>query len=151
MSLRSFQRRWLLHAVLAAALLTIAPDLTAFGPHRIAQAQAPAPSPAIAQGQAADWRVGFKCHTKTFLGCGDNDGRECRFGGEPQAYDFSQQFVYASSADKHLQKGQGCAGATPSDPLGATFASIYDNDFYFIIWNDQFYGDPPIHGCGDSC
>jgi hypothetical protein len=109
------------------------------------------PTPLLSPGNPVDWWFVFKFNTKTFPGCGDNAERQCPFGGELQPYDFSQQFVYASSANKNLQKGEGCAGATNIDPLGATFGSVYNNDYYFVIWNDQFYGDPAIQGCGDSC
>jgi hypothetical protein len=37
------------------------------------------------------------------------------------------------------------------DPLGATFANVYNGSFYYVVWNDQFYDDPEIPGCGDSC
>src|SRR5262245_57283192 len=102
MDLRSFLRHSVLVAVLAfsAAPITIAPGLTALGPHRAAHAQDPAPSPLIAQGQAVDWWFVFKFNTNTFPGCGDDGQRSCPFGGELKAYDFGQQFIYASSADK---------------------------------------------------
>ena len=28
---------------------------------------------------------------------------------------------------------------------------IYNKPVYFVVWNDQFYSDPAIGGCGDSC
>lgn len=64
---------------------------------------------------------------------------------------FSQQFVFASSDSKSLQAGSGCAGDTTDDPVGATFEEIYDGFFNYAVWSDQFYGDPPISGCGNSC
>jgi hypothetical protein len=40
-------------------------------------------------------------------------------------------------------QGSGCLGATLTDPLGATFASIFNTPGYnYIVWNDQLYGDP---------
>jgi len=35
-----------------------------------------------------------------------------------------------------------CAGDTANDPLGATFAQIFKGKYFFVLWNDQFYGDP---------
>jgi len=64
---------------------------------------------------------------------------------------FGQQFVYASSESGKLQRGSGCAGDTATDPLGATFAKIYNGEFFYVIWNDQFYNDPAIRGCTKSC
>lgn len=55
---------------------------------------------------------------------------------------FSQQFVYASSANGALQQGGGCLGDSVADPLGATFNQIYNGGFHYVLWNDQFYGDP---------
>lgn len=63
----------------------------------------------------------------------------------------SQQYAYASSKSPALTKGGGCVGTTQTDPLGATFDEIYNNTFYYVIWNDQFYKDPDINGCGTSC
>ena len=47
-----------------------------------------------------------------------------------------------------LQRGsfvtarRGCIGDTTADPLGATFDQVYNGTFHYVIWNDQFYGDP---------
>jgi hypothetical protein len=78
--------------------------------------------------------------------------RQCIFGGDVQNYKaFGQQFVYASSENPSLQKGSGCTGDTVNDPVGATFDEVYNNNFYYLIWNDQFYDDPAIHGCTKEC
>ena len=73
------------------------------------------------------------------------------FGGDVQNYAFSEQFVYASSENPTLQKGDGCVGETTTDPLGATFDGVYNGTFYYVVWNDQFYDDPVIKGCSTSC
>lgn len=114
-------------------------------------AEAVAPAPLLKEGQAVDWWFVFKFNAATFPGCGGEAKPVCIFGGRPQSYTLGQQFVYASSEDHSLQKGSGCAGDTVSDPLGATFAQIYDNDYYYVVWNDQFYDDPKISGCTASC
>ena len=60
--------------------------------------------------------------------------------------------MYASSKDPNLKKGKGCLGATMADPVGATFDEVYnDTSLYYVVWNDQFYQDPKIRGCCDSC
>jgi hypothetical protein len=64
---------------------------------------------------------------------------------------FSQQFVYASSEEPTLIKGDVCLGSTTADPVGATFDEVYNGHSYYAIWNDQFYNDPKIPGCGESC
>jgi hypothetical protein len=64
---------------------------------------------------------------------------------------FSQQFAFASSDSKTLQTGSVCAGDTIEDPIGAIFDEVYDGTFNYVVWNDQFYQDPKINGCGDSC
>lgn len=112
-----------------------------------------APVPVLEKNHAVDWWFVFKFNTHAYPGCGDvqPEQRMCPFGGHVQSYAFGQQFVYASSENASLQKGSSCVGETTADPLGATFEEVYDNNYYFVIWNDQFYHDPPIHGCGDSC
>ena len=104
---------------------------------------AAAPSPLLSAGKPVDWWFVFKFNGKSFPGCGTGADRTCTFGGTVQPYKaFSQQFAYASSARATLQQGSGCAGTTTTDPLGATFAQVYDGTSYYVIWNDQFYNDP---------
>jgi Deoxyribonuclease II len=55
---------------------------------------------------------------------------------------FGQQFAYASSAEPSLQQGGGCLGDSTLDPVGATFDQVYNGHFFYVLWNDQFYGDP---------
>jgi len=116
-------------------------------------------SPLLAKDHAVDWWLVFKFNAASFPGCGSVPHPEnaCIFGGSLQSYPASsQQFVYASSLDPHLQQGTDCVGTTATadvtDPVGATFGQIYDsNDVFYVTWNDQFYGDPAIAGCGNSC
>ncbi|HME45816.1 MAG TPA: deoxyribonuclease II family protein [Syntrophorhabdales bacterium] len=118
-----------------------------------APSQLSAPLPLLEKGEPVDWWFVFKFNGATFPGCGDSAQRSCLFGGTVQDYQgqFSQQFVYASSANASLQKGTGCVGDTLQDPVGATFDQIYNGSYYYVIWNDQFYDDPPIAGCSGSC
>lgn len=109
------------------------------------------PSPLLERGHPVNWWFVFKFNSKSFPGCGDNQQRQCLFGGEVQDYTFGQQFVYASNETQQLQKGGGCVGGTTSDPLGATFDEVYNGDLFYVIWNDQFYDDPAINGCTTSC
>jgi hypothetical protein len=111
------------------------------------------PVPLLEKGHPVDWWFVFKFNSKSFPGCGGaaNEPRECPFGGEVQQYTFGQQFVYASSETPNLQKGGGCVGGTTTDPLGATFDEVYNNDYHYVLWNDQFYDDPAITGCTQSC
>jgi Deoxyribonuclease II len=114
-----------------------------------------APQPLLAEGKPVDWWFVFKFNSaKTFAGCGkDVAKRTCPFGGTVQAKPaFGQQFVSASSTADVLAKGKGCVGATDDDPVGATFEQVYNGSFFYVIWNDQFYRDPPVAACkGDSC
>lgn len=135
----------------AAATICVSLFVGLYGPAAVA-ADAKPPAPLLKNGQEVDWWFVFKFNSATFPGCGENAKRACIFGGEPGEYKaFGQQFVYASSEDRKLQKGTGCAGDTINDPLGATFEQVYNNDYYYVIWNDQFYDDPKISGCTKSC
>lgn len=114
-----------------------------------AAARAPSPQPAgaltplLKAGQPVDWWFVFKFNAGSFPGCSDSAQRSCPFGGTVQAYSkFSQQFAYASSINHNLQTGGGCVGDASTDPVGATFGQVYNGQFFYVIWNDQFYGDP---------
>ncbi len=100
------------------------------------------PVPLLEKGQPVNWWFVFKFNARTFPGCGDE--RACLFGGTARDYggQFSQQFVYASSKDPTLHKGAVCLGATTTDPVGATFDQVYNGSYYYVLWNDQFHGDP---------
>jgi len=109
-------------------------------------------SPLLQSGHPVDWWFVFKFNSAVFPGCGSGVSASCPFGGQPQAYtNFGQQFVYASSETPTLQQGSGCVGDTSSDPVGATFAEVYTGSYHYMVWNDQFYDDPEIAGCSESC
>src|ERR1700730_9207022 len=112
-----------------------------------------APEPLLSAGHPVNWWFVFKFNSKAFPGCGGGATRTCPFGGTVQNYKspFGQQFVYASSDKSTLQKGSGCSGDTTTDPLGATMDEVYNNDFHYVVWNDQFYDDPVIKGCTKEC
>jgi hypothetical protein len=136
---------------LTIALIALTTALTFQSQVASAQSVNQAPVPLLEKGHPVDWWFVFKFNSAAFPQCG-GAARACPFGGEVQDYKaFSQQFVYASSQSGTLQKGNGCAGDTTTDPLGATFEQVYGGSSYFVMWNDQFYGDPPIKGCGVSC
>jgi hypothetical protein len=102
-----------------------------------------APTPLLKDGNPVDWWLVFKFNAGSFPECGGTQ-RACLFGGTVQPYPkpFSQQFAYASSANHTLQQGGGCLGDTTTDPLGATFNQVYQGDLFYVLWNDQFKGDP---------
>jgi hypothetical protein len=112
-----------------------------------------APVPLLTTGHPVSWWLVFKLNAAVFPGCSGGATRRCPFGGQVQTYAsaFSQQFVYATSDDPTLQQGSGCVGDSDADPVGATFGEIYNGSFHYVVWNDQFYQDPPITGCSDSC
>jgi hypothetical protein len=106
----------------------------------------------LTRGHPVAWWFVFKFNAAAFPGCGASATRSCLFGGTPQPYtNFGQQYVYASSEAPTLQQGDGCAGDTTSDPIGATFDQVYNNGFHYVVWNDQFYDDPAIKGCTRQC
>jgi len=110
------------------------------------------PSPLLQKGHEVTWWFVFKMNSKAFPGCGGGAKPSCQFGGDPQNYqNSSQQYVYASSDSPTLQQGNGCAGDTTDDPVGATFDEIYHGAYHYVVWNDQFYDDPNIAGCSESC
>jgi hypothetical protein len=113
-----------------------------------------APKPLLEKGRAVDWWFVFKFNTAVFPGCGGSAKQACIFDADGEAQDkpSGQQFVFASSANPILTKGNVCAGDTTADPIGATFDQVYnDSSYYYVVWNDQFYDDPKTPMCGSSC
>lgn len=141
-----------------AAELAAAELAPAAAPHLAAMAlnAAPLPSPAplLDVGQPVNWWFAFKFNSNPpFNGCDGGADRACTFGGTVQDYSkFGQQYVYASSTNGALTVGDDCIGDATTDPLGATFGQVYQSaNYHFLLWNDQFYDDPTIKGCSDSC
>ena len=117
--------------------------LAMFGCLALPAAGQAVPAPLLKTGQAVNWWFVFKFNAGAFPGCGGSAQRACTFGGTVQKYDqFGQQYIYASSAAPALQAGGGCAGDTADDPVGATFSQVYNGKFFYLLWNDQFDGDP---------
>lgn len=116
-------------------------------------APVPAPRPLIAADHPVDWWFAFKLNSTKFPGCAGTAVQACVFGGSVQlGKKYGQQFVYASSAAPSLREGSTCLGDdTLVDPLGASFEQVYAGNYNYVIWNDQFYNDPAIPGCGKSC
>jgi hypothetical protein len=109
----------------------------------VAALAADAPTPLLSKDQPVDWLFVFKFNSGAMPGCGDSAKRACAFGGTLQTSDpFSQAFAFASSADPKLQQGGGCIGEGAADPLGATFDEVYNGELFYVLWNDQFFGDP---------
>jgi hypothetical protein len=123
----------LLRAILAPLCgLVLAQSLLA------SAARGQAPTPYLDTGKPADWWFVFKFNTKSFPHCRADAKQACIFGGSVQSYkQWGQQFVFASSANKTLQAGTGCAGDTAADPVGATFGEVYNGTLSYVIWNDQ--------------
>lgn len=148
--MKNEEQKSLFNIVLRAAVVFVCVAVFSEYPGTVGRAWAAsdAPTPLLAVGHPVDWWFIFKFNTASFPGCGGGSGetRACPFGGKVQPYPkgFGLQFVYASSEDPALQKGSGCVGETPTDPLGATFAQIYENGFHYVIWSDQFYDDPKL-------
>lgn len=112
---------------------------------------AKAPTPLLTKDHPVDWLFVFKFNGYNFNGYSGEPGTGGIFGGTFKEYDYDekyqggQQYCYASSENPELQLGNGMCGATYTDPLGATFAQIYESDDYnYLIWNDQFYGSPQL-------
>jgi hypothetical protein len=101
------------------------------------------PVPLLAAGQPADWWFVYKFNAAAFPGCGGDIQRVCTFGGAVQQYRaFGQQFAVISNVDDLLRQGRGCIGTSTLDPVGATFNQVYNGRPFYVLWNDQLYGDP---------
>jgi hypothetical protein len=133
-------------AALAAWALP-APALAQPASHNAAAAPTP-----IEQAVPADWIFVFKFNASSFPTAANDPHRACPFGGTPANNGaFSQAYAAATSQHPKLDNGPGLAGAGLDDPLGATFAKIWSGNYFYVVWNDQFYAHPPIRGCSQSC
>lgn len=115
---------------------------------------ASAPVPLIRSDHAVDWWFAFKFNAETFPRSSDSEPT-CLFGGKAggnRGYldKIGQNFVYAGSDDSALQQGTGFIGDSTEDPLGATFDEIYNGDYFYVVWNDQFYRDPALQCEGST-
>jgi hypothetical protein len=98
------------------------------------------PVPLLDSKTKVDWWFAFKFNAGAFPNSCAKIA--CPFGGTAQSKSYSLEFAYASSANHKLQQGGGCAGETTADPIGATFSQVYNGNYFFVLWNDQFYNDP---------
>jgi hypothetical protein len=107
-------------------------------------AMATALSPLLANGKPVEWWFAFKFNGAIFPANQTQEPTPTLFGGQPVKYPdaFSLSYAYASSANPALQMGTGYIGTTLNDPLGATFNQVYSGNYNYVIWNDQFNGDP---------
>jgi hypothetical protein len=103
------------------------------------------PAPLIARGTPVDWWFAYKFSAQTYPLKADDSARKCPFGGtlRRDATSSGLRYAFASSQAPVLTNGPGLIGTSDGDPLGATFAEIYNGNYYFVTWNDQFYNDPP--------
>lgn len=145
MSARS-QRLLYLLFLLVVVLALVGWWATRRAPLPAPQASGAGPVPLTSAGQAVDWWFAYKFSAHSFPL--DRALAGCAFGGQPRSDPGEEglRFAMASSAHPALTDGPGLIGTGPGDPLGATFAELWQGHYYFVVWNDQFYGDPVRHG-----
>lgn len=108
---------------------------------------APAPMPLVSEGHPAQWIFAYKLNASAFPTPLNDPGRACPFGGTPRmgtggGEGLGQQYLVASSDRPRLRMGSGLIGSSLQDPLGATFSQIYNGNYSYVVWNDQFQGHP---------
>jgi hypothetical protein len=117
-------------------------------------ANAQALAPLVKQGESVKWWFVFKFNATAFPGCFADATPTCIFGGKVQDYPrSSQKFVYATEKNPALREAdKGCLGDSVDDPVGATFDQVFNGEFFYVVWNDQFYLDPKLQCArGNSC
>lgn len=109
----------------------------------LAQSPAPAPAPLVSRGQPAQWVFAYKLNASAPFRSNDADpSRRCPFGGSVDHRTFSQQYAFAWDGHPQLQAGPGLLGTSDRDPLGATFAQIFNGSYSYVVWNDQLQRRP---------
>ncbi len=101
-----------------------------------------------------DWWFVFKFNAGAGPGCTGQKTPACIFGGQPGKYadydgtvQWGQHYAIASSANPTLTApapppGNTCVGDSADDPVGATYSKVYNGNYFYVVWNDQFYGSP---------
>ena len=76
------------------------------------------------------------------------DNRKCPFDSDKNPstegfwqYGWNLDYYLATSQNPSLQIQKGCLGSS-NGPLEKLFYKIYNGNNYYVIWNDQFKGDP---------
>ncbi|CAE7181691.1 hypothetical protein AK812_SmicGene6409 [Symbiodinium microadriaticum] len=114
------------------------------------------PVPLLGDGFPVDWWFAFKPTAEAFPNCSSQ--LTCEFGGDKSAFkSWSLQYVLASSKSGRttaMSLHSDCLG-NGADPVARTFAQVYSGiAANYVIWNDQFYGDPLLNvkpKCGRVC
>lgn len=116
----------------------------------------PTPMPILSANEPVDWWFIFKFNAAEEPGTAKPKGETGIFdveGWKRPKYEekgnrYSQHFCFASSDNPALQHGKQILGTTKKDPLGATFAQTFlaPKPYFYVVWNDQFYGDPMKNG-----
>lgn len=106
---------------------------------------AQAPEPQLKAGKPVQWWFAYKFWVQDLPSHSGDKPDDCAFGGKINNGSFSQRYVVASSTDPTLHDGPGLIGKGDNDPLGATFGPIFNGDYFYVVWNDQFYGSPAIN------
>ena len=101
-------------------------------------------SPLLATGQPVEWWFVFKFNGATFPSKESQEPTPTLFGGSPIDYHggLSLSYACANSASASLKMGTGYIGTSLKDPVAATFNQVYNGSCNYIIWNDQFNGNP---------
>jgi len=109
--------------------------------------EASVPTPMLDATHTADWIFVYKFNASSFP---TGKSTDCVFGGTPDDGKSSQAFAVSQAGASTLVDGSGLIGTSIADPVGATFNEIYNSNLNFVVWNDQFYGDPRL-SCGANC
>lgn len=144
-------RRWRTSFLAGAGLLIG----LAFQPSSL-QAQplvptAPPPVPLIDQTHPAVWVFAYKFNAANFP---TPPVTHCLFGGSPHAPSSDKSSLYYAatwSGLGTLASGSGLIGTELTDPLGATFSEIYNGNWSYVVWNDQFDAHPSLPSCQKDC
>ncbi|CAK9109448.1 unnamed protein product [Durusdinium trenchii] len=120
------------------------PDVTDGGARRLGAAGL---APLLGDGSAVDWWFAFKLTTSAFPTCSAKP--TCAFGGKEQTdgkYGLQYVLSYGSKGKTNaMQLHTDCLG-NADDPLAKTFNQVYSGQApNFVVWNDQFYGDPVLN------
>lgn len=124
-------------AFAASTLLSLAPAA--------AQPVVDPPTPLLDPTHPVQWLFVYKFNASTYDT--HSEPNACVFGGTFAGKPAGQAYAVASSGSGALKRGSGLVGTSLNDPVGATFGEIYRSNLNFVVWNDQFYGDPKLP-CG---
>jgi hypothetical protein len=116
------------------------------------------PVPLVSGAHPVTWWFAFKFNDLMPETLRPVSAGDCPFGGVVNTNNNSDKhsnlayaYAYGDGQTHGLVAGGSRIGWSDEDPLGVTYRNVFEGSYSYVVFNDQFYGDPQISGCGNDC